>query len=276
MGSRQWVPAVRFLVSFTSVSTQAIVRLADEPGIGPSETERLGNELGASMVAVLRDLSDDEWTRVTRCAPWTVKDVVAHLVGWGEALTSMKEMRSQVARALKRSKEFGNPTDAQNNIQVEDRAHLGGTELTDRLEMLVPKESIVRRRFGTALRYLPLYSSYLGGLFMAGYLFNVIFLRDMLIHRLDICEATDRDPDIGNADERVIADMLKDWARRRNANVQIEANRWMYVAGPGTNTIAAPVHHVIDALSGRRDPGTLEISGDRSRVEEWIRQGVPI
>lgn len=258
------------------MKTQAIVRLEDEPGIGPSETERLGNELGSSLVALLRELSDDEWTTITRCAPWTVKDVVAHLVGWGEALTSMKEMRSQVARGLKRSKEFGNPTDAQNNIQVEDRAHLSAAELTDRLDVLVPKESIVRRRFGTAVRYLPLYSSYLGGLFTAGYLFNVIFLRDMLIHRLDIYAATGREPELNTSDERVIADMLKDWARRRKVNVQIEDDRWTYIAGPGTNTIAAPVHHVVDALSGRRDPATLEIRGDRARVEEWIRQGVPV
>ena len=258
------------------MATHAIVRLADEPGIGPAESERLGNELGTSLIALLRDLSEEEWGNVTRCAPWTVKDVVAHLVGWGEALTSMKEMRSQVTRGIKRSKEFGNPTDAQNNIQVEDRAHLSATELTQQLETLVPKESVVRRRFGTAVRYLPLYSGYLGGFFNAGYLFNTIFLRDMLIHRLDIYAATDRDPVLTSADERVISDMLKDWARRRGANVMIEDEDRVYVAGPGTNTIAAPAHHVIDALAGRRDPGTLDIRGDRSSVEEWIRQGVPI
>lgn len=258
------------------MQTRAVVLLSDEPAIGPAESERLGNDLGASLTRLLRDLSDDEWSRVTRCAPWTVKDVVAHLVGWGEALTSLKEMRSQVVRGVKRSKEFGNPTDAQNNIQVEDRAHLSASELTERLEQLVPKESVVRRRFGTAVRYLPLYSSYLGGLFMAGYLFNTIFLRDMLIHRLDICEAIGRDPEITDADERVSADMLNDWAHRTKANVQIEAERAIYLAGAGTNRITAPVHHVIDALSGRRDPATLDIAGDRSRVEEWIHKGVPV
>ena len=258
------------------MSTRVVVNLAEKPGIGPSETEQLGNALGASMTSLLRDLSEDEWSLVTRCAPWTVKDVVAHLVGWGEAFTSMKEMRSQIARALRRSKEFGNATDAQNNIQVEDRAHLSGPELTARLDKVIPKEGVVRRRFGTALRYLPLYSSYLGGPFTAGYLFNVIFLRDLLIHRLDLCAATGREPSLTNADQRVIEDMLKDWARRRKANVEIEDGGRTYLAGAGTNTITAPVHHVVDALSGRRDPTTLDINGNRSEVEGWLRQGVPV
>src|SRR3712207_6133304 len=111
------------------MQTHKAVHLANQPGISPAESERLGTELGESMTKLLRDLSDEEWGRVTRCAPWTVKDVTAHLVGWAEALTSMKEMRSQVIRGIKRSKEFGNPTDAQNNIQVEDRAHLSKDEL---------------------------------------------------------------------------------------------------------------------------------------------------
>ena len=258
------------------MNTRTVVTLDAEPGIGPSETERFGNELGASMTSLLRNLSEEEWGLVTRCAPWTVKDVVAHLVGWGEAFTSVKELRSQLVRAFKRSKEFGNATDAQNNIQVEDRADLTGPELTEQLDRLIPREGIVRRRFGTALRYLPLYSSYLDGPFTAGYLFNVIFLRDLLIHRLDICAATGREPSFTYADERVIADMLKDWARRRKADVQIEDGGRIYLAGAGANTIAAPVHHVIDALSGRRDPATLDIAGDRSQVEAWIRKGVPV
>ena len=33
------------------------------------------------MQAMLADLSDDQWMTVSRCAEWTVRDVVAHLVG---------------------------------------------------------------------------------------------------------------------------------------------------------------------------------------------------
>lgn len=256
--------------------TQAVLDLGEQAGITPTESEQLGNELGASLTRLLRDLSEDQWQAVTRCAPWTVKDVVAHLVGWAEALTSMREMRSQVVRGIRRSKEFGNPTDAQNNIQVEDRAHLTISELIARLEELIPKEGIARRRFGTALRYLPIYTSYLGGLCNAGYLFNTIFLRDMLIHRLDICDAIDSEPTLQAADRRVITDMLKDWTRRTQADVQIEDEDSVYVAGAGIHTITGPIHHLIDALAGRRDPASLEITGDRDRVEGWVRERVPI
>lgn len=33
------------------------------------------------MQAMLSELADDEWMTASRCAAWTVRDVVAHLVG---------------------------------------------------------------------------------------------------------------------------------------------------------------------------------------------------
>ena len=255
---------------------QTVVRLDEQAGISPAESERLGNELGEAFTSLLADLTPEEWAATTRCAPWTVKDISAHLLGWAEALTSVRELSSQVARGVRRSREFGNPTDAQNNIQVEDRAHLSPAEIVDRLRVLLPKESVTRRRFGTALRFVPLYTSYLGGPTTAGYLFNTIFLRDLVIHRLDIYDATGRDPVVTPSDERVMSDMLKDWARRTKANVQVNDDGRLYVAGAGTSTITAPLPGVIYVLAGRANPSDLDIDGDRTGTEDRLRQGVPI
>jgi hypothetical protein len=117
---------------------------------------------------------------------------------------------------------------------------------------------------------------YLGGKTNAGYLFNTIFLRDLLVHRLDIAHALDTEPALTEAEGRVGADMLKDWARRTGADAQVVSGNDFYVAGAGINTITAPLPHVIDVLSGRRDPSSLDIAGDRDRVEAWLAEKVPV
>ena len=256
------------------------VRLEDLPGIDPAESQQLATEMNEALIQMLSSLRAEEWDAITPCAPWTVKDIAAHLLGWNEALGSFKEMRSQVGRSLRRSKEFGNPTDAQNNIQVEDRKHLSPDRLIEGLRQHVPRAIATRKRFGTVLRYLPLYSSYLGGPFTAGYLINTIFLRDVLVHRLDIQEATGADPRIGAADRRVIADFLKDWARRTNADVTIVltgAVEGTFVAGSGTRgTVTADAGDLVRLLGGRATPDVVSVDGDRTAVDRWLATPCPV
>ena len=253
-----------------------MIVLSEQPGISPKESAELGTAMSDSLVAVLTELSEQQWQTTTRCAPWSVKDMVAHMLAWGEALTSFRELGSQSRRALGRVKEYGNIVDAQNSIQVDDRRHLSGAEILARLREHLPAEVRARKRFGTALRYAPFYLPYLGGTTNAGYLFNTIFLRDLLVHKLDIADALGTEPHLIDADERVAIDMLKDWARRTKANAQVVDGDKSYVAGAGIDTIEAPLHHVIEVLAGRRDPATLDIRGDRARVERWLDHGVPI
>lgn len=252
------------------------VTLADQPGITPKESRELGSALSESLIATLEKLTPEQWRGTTRCDPWTPKDIAAHVLGWGEALVSPREFVAQAKQALSRMKEFGNITDAQNNVQVEERRDLSAKVIIDKLRPTLRKEGIVRQRFGTALRYLPFYMPYLGGPINLGYVLNTIFLRDLLIHRLDICDAIGREPDISETDLRVMTDMVKDWARRTKADVQIDDGANVFVAGAGIDTIRAPLHHVIDVLGGRRDAASLEIDGDRDRVEAWLGKGVPI
>ncbi|MCB9102179.1 MAG: maleylpyruvate isomerase N-terminal domain-containing protein [Anaerolineales bacterium] len=48
--------------------------------VGPIYTAELFAPLHTGLMAVLRDLTTDEWQRSTACSPWTVKDVAAHLL----------------------------------------------------------------------------------------------------------------------------------------------------------------------------------------------------
>ena len=252
------------------------INLHDQPGISPSESYVLGTSMTETFAATLAALDEPSWETITRCAPWTIKDVVAHLIGWAEALTSFRELGTQSRRALGRVKEFGNIVDAQNAVQVDDRKHLSSTELLTRFRDRMPAEVRARKRFGTGLRFVPFYLPYLGGATNAGYLFNTIFLRDMLCHRLDIADALGAPFEMTEAERRVAADMLKDWTRRTGADVQVIDGDQMYVAGAGIDTIEAPLAEVVEALSGRRDPASLKITGDRERVEDLLTQGVPV
>ena len=250
--------------------------LEEQPGISPSESFELGTEITDAFIVMLEGLDGSGWKTVTRCAPWTVKDITAHLIGWADALTSFRELGSQARRSLARVKEFGNVVDAQNSIQVDDRKDLSSAEILALFRDRMPAEARARKRYGKYLRYFPFYLPYLGGATNAGYAFNTIFLRDLLIHRLDIAEALDVPFEMTAAERRVGADMLKDWARRTGADVQVVDGNHSYVAGAGIDTIEAPLAHIAEALSGRRDPASIRVNGDAARVEAWLAAGVPV
>ena len=261
-------------------TTTTPIQLEDLPGISPTEAQRLATDMNGKLLELLESLEPEHWNTITACDPWTVKDIAAHLLGWNEALSSIKEMRSQVVRGIKRSKEFGNPTDAQNNIQVEDRRHLTTDELIERLRVSLPTAVATKKRFGTLLRYAPLYSSYLDGYFTAGYLINTIFHRDNLVHRLDISEATGVDPLVGEADRRVVSDLLKDWARRTGADVRIrltDAAEGSFVAGTGSaGSITATTTDLVLVLARRKGPDAVTIDGDRTTIASWLAKGCPV
>lgn len=49
--------------------------------VGPIHTVDLFLPLGRELLTVLKSLEPGDWGRLTACAPWTVKDVTAHLLG---------------------------------------------------------------------------------------------------------------------------------------------------------------------------------------------------
>ena len=49
--------------------------------VEPILTAALFPELHAQLMSLLAELSDEEWNRLTVCAPWSVKDLAAHLLG---------------------------------------------------------------------------------------------------------------------------------------------------------------------------------------------------
>jgi uncharacterized protein (TIGR03083 family) len=262
------------------MSTQTTPVLLDrEPGIKAKEGESLALALAERYTSLLEDLSPAEWAAITPCDPWTVKDMSAHLLGWADALCSPRAMASQARAALQRRKRFGNLLDAQNDAQVEIARGLSPEELLDRLRVMLPRAARLRRRLGGPLHYVPAYASFLGGTFNLGYLMNVIFLRDLVVHALDASIATGRSFSFGPAETRVATDMLKDWARRTGADATLELRGLPapFVARTGNRAhISAEAGAFVLRLAGR-DPGVPEeITGDTEAAQRWIAAGCPV
>lgn len=79
--------AVFWTVMFNSAVTRTPQRIGipmQSPQLQspqPIEVVHLFPEVLKSLLDLLRDLSHEDWGRPTACAPWTVKDVAAHLLG---------------------------------------------------------------------------------------------------------------------------------------------------------------------------------------------------
>lgn len=259
--------------------TDAGIRVEAQSGIGRGEAHTLALETGAVWVLQLRRLTASDWRQSTVCAPWTVKDIVAHVLGWCEALTSTRELAHQVRSAIPRVKELGNLVDAQNQVQVDERAHLTPDQLVERLEIKLLAAARRRRALG-ALHYVPFYVGYLGGMINLGYVANVIFLRDHLVHRIDIARATGSDPLLGPADRRLIADMLKDWGRRSGAELTVDLTGsagGQYVIGDGSGgAITAEAADFVHLLSGRTDQSVVQVHRGDDRVQRWLSIRCPV
>jgi len=230
-----------------------------------------------ALLAQLRPLTADDWSRPTDNTGWSVKDVAAHLLGWAEAMTSPAESFRQVAAAFPRRKGAGGVTNAQNAVQVATRAHLTPDEVIARLERSLPRFLKVRRAAGVIGKPLPLYNVLLGWTSVA-FVADAIYTRDVFMHRIDIAQAVGRDLDVDGADERIVLDCLREWEVASKANARLELTGpagGTFVAGEGRGaTIRGSAIDLCRLFAGRAAISDFEIEGSRADAERWLR--VPV
>lgn len=243
------------------------------------EAALLTEEQDLALIDMLRTLSPESWEAITDCAPWKVRDIAAHVLGWAEALTSFKEAGHQVAARRGRVKELGNPIDAQNQVQVDERAHLSPDELVDRLEKTLPRFSRFCRRAGRVGRGLPFYDGTNLGLTNVNYVLNTIFTRDHFMHRIDIARATGAELVVGPSEARLIEDVACDWARRRKVRALLTltgaAGGTYLLGGRPEASIEGDAIVFARVLAGRGRPEELRLAGDVNLAESWLRAGCP-
>jgi uncharacterized protein (TIGR03083 family) len=234
----------------------------------------------SAFLQLLGDLTEEQWKAQTDCDLWTVRDVAAHLLGWAEAAINMRELGHQTKGGWKRRKDFeGNLVDAQNQLQVEERASLSNEELLARLEAALPRFMVRRRKLGKVGRGIFFYDpSILKGTNLA-YLVNVIFTRDMFMHRIDITRAIGQTFETSREEWELIADIVRDWARRTKMDATItlsgDAGGTFIAGSGGVAHISGDVAEFCRVMAGRQDPGAIDIEGDRARALEWLSHPAP-
>ncbi len=231
--------------------------------IETDEARRLASAMYDRLLVELHALTPEAWEKVTVCAPWTVADVVRHLVGAAEGHASFAQFARQAIYGARHKSEFdGNDMDAMNALQVADHAELSSTELLTRLQTIAPKA--VHKRMsrpklvgrirvpnapgGSTAEGMPTSLT-------LGHLFTVILTRDVFMHRIDIARAVGGDIDVDADHEgRLIADVVAEWAGRHGEPFRLTLTGsagGRYAAGEGGPALELDAVELCWILSGR-------------------------
>ena len=192
--------------------------------IARGEVEAFAARETARMVAALRELAPQDWTRPTDCPAWDVRVLAGHVLGMTEGFTGLWRMVSMMRAGAKIAGD-GPLIDGVTAAQVAANAHLGTGELIDRMAAAGPVQARWRAR-RRLLRAMPDKEQMPDGTVEAwrmGFIFDVILTRDTWMHRVDVTRATGRPHELtADHDGRIVADVVGEWARRHGRPFALE------------------------------------------------------
>jgi uncharacterized protein (TIGR03083 family) len=203
-----------------------MIRIA--PG---AAADRLALATYAALLDDLAQLTAKDWARPTDCTGWTVRDMVAHLVGAAEGHASLPAFVSQLAWGRRHRAEFdGSSLDAMNHKQISDQAARRDDALVPLLHDLAPRAVAGRARRARLLGRAPIRLDEAGSWYPGmpsrttmGELCAVVLTRDVWTHRLDLARALGNRPTIdATVDGIVVADIVADWASRHRQPFTLE------------------------------------------------------
>lgn len=246
------------------MTTTSLPRAAGLPQTPPDEAASLATEQLTAYVAELRALDPADWSKPTDCSRWDVRQIAAHIAGELDESAHFTVLTRHLHRARKQ-RDTG-LADAINEQQQADRKHRPGPAIVSEIERLMPKA--VRRRLkmpGLVRRVrvpgddLPAGSNF-------GYLFDVIYPRDVWLHRIDTARATGRPLHPTAGDSAIIAQVVRDLARSWLERTWVldlgEVGRWLIGTGRPVATVRSDAVDYLRLLSGRPASPALEVSGD--------------
>jgi len=193
---------------------------------GHQEAMRLQAEELKRTVMLLRSLDETSWAAATDCPGWDIRAMYQHVLGACEAGASIGENLRQFRRALAYRRQYGGPLEAAlSAVQISDRASLTPAQILWRLESVAPKTvhgraripSLVRRHATLAIDG-PVHEKW-----PLGYLIDIIYLRDLWMHRIDAARAAGQPPELtAGHDGRIAADIAAEWARRHGQPFRLD------------------------------------------------------
>jgi len=209
------------------------------------------------VLALVDDLADADFSRPTDCTGWDVTAVLGHMLGMLELQADPEDRVRQIKTAAQTVEQTGGlRLDALTALQVHEHAHLSTSELKDALHDAVPRGLAARRAMPLQMRETP-YDPEIPGErpWTFGYLFDIIHTRDPWLHRIDICRATGRNPELtADHDARIVADVVRDWAPRHGQGFTLTLTGpagGAFTAGDGTVVLERDAVEFCRILSGR-------------------------
>jgi uncharacterized protein (TIGR03083 family) len=218
--------------------TRTTIDVRTVPPLGHREAMHLQADELERTLALLRSLDDPAWAAATDCPGWDIRTMYRHVLGACEAGASPRENVHQLRRARAYRKQLGGPLEAAlSAVQVRERAHLDPAQIIERLTAIAPRSVRGRARTPAVVRNQvriavdgPVHESW-----RLGYLIDVIYLRDLWMHRVDVAHALGRTLELdAEHDGRIVADVVAEWARRHAKPFVLD------LSGPAGGTYA---HH---------------------------------
>lgn len=194
----------------------ALVHARTIPALAHQEARTLATHELERFLSLVTSLSPDDWEQPTACPLWNVKQMLAHVTGAAASYARWSEFKRQGSAKVQRPYRASGLSflDSLNQIQVDDRAHATPAALIDELREVGPRAIATRAKLPALLRVLRLPIPGAGGIIPIGYLTDLIYTRDMWMHRLDICRATHHEMNMtathdGRITALVICDLVK-------------------------------------------------------------------
>ena len=168
------------------------------------------------FLTLIESLAPVDWEQPTNCPLWNVRQVVAHVTGAAASYARWSQFKRQTSPFVQRQyRQIGfSFLDALNQIQVDDRNAVTPASLLAELREVGPRAIVTRKRLPAIVRAMRLPLPMLG-VVPLGYLTDLIYTRDMWMHRLDICRATGHEMvQTFRHDGRITALVVRDLARK--------------------------------------------------------------
>jgi uncharacterized protein (TIGR03083 family) len=257
---------------------ESFVAAARLPQTDPDHAAGVGQAEGQATLALLGTLGDGDWTRPTDCTEWDVRTLLAHLVAQCEDSIHVGTLLRR-QRAGRRRYPAKTAVDAHMAVGVDDHHAASGPDLVERFALLWPRAVLARRRRPGVLRRVKVDSGIPGQpRWRLDYLLDVILNRDLWMHRVDQARATGRPFVVGDHDQLVVTQVVRDLALGWSAApVALEltgraGGSWLIGEGDPVAVVRADAVAYLRALSGRDDQVALDLfAGDQAALTP-IRQ----
>ena len=240
------------------------------PQTDRDQAAAIGEAEGAATVTLLRQLRDGDWQRPTDCTEWDVRSMVSHLVGQCEDGNSLRTMMRRELVGKRRYPDKAG-VDAHMAVQVDDHRSETGPDLVEHFARLWPRAVAARRRRPGLMRRTTVNSGIPSmPRFTIGYLLDIIYNRDLWMHRIDLVHATGHPRVAGEHESRIVEQVIRDlalgWTGRPVA-LELTGHAggsWQIGSGQPIAHVRADAVAYMRSVAGRDDNPAMElVSGDQ-------------